>query len=27
LTAERWGQTTWVDSVMGSAHSMALANI
>jgi hypothetical protein len=27
LTAEQWGQTVWVDSVMRRALSAALANI
>src|ERR1700733_9566684 len=27
LTAEQWGQTTWLGSVMGRALSIALANI
>jgi hypothetical protein len=27
LTAEQWGQTTWVNSVMGARPSMALADI
>ena len=27
LTAEQWGQTAWMDSVMDGAPLMALANI